>query len=170
MKYFFMVIFVTIFGLIGCGKPPGPNENNESSFPENESFGKVDPSFTLYLNRVKNTLIRLGISRASLQKIDYVSINYEAINGKAVGVCNTEIIKESNGKIIYSSKKIFMDPYKWSNLNEEGKKEILAHELGHCAWGLDHLNYNYQIMSEVVSNINENAWIYFSNQIKNVRN
>jgi hypothetical protein len=166
MRILFVSMFVVIFGVIGCGKAPDPNSMNASS--SYDTHGNADPLFKPFIKRVKETLNRLGVSNLSIQKIDLVSINYGRVNGSAVGVCNTEFYEDENGKKIITLRNIFMDPSKWNHLSDDGKKEILAHELGHCAWGLGHLASENQIMSPVVTNINENAWIYFANQIKNV--
>lgn len=165
MRALFLLIFVVTFGMIGCGKSPEPNEPNSYDIS-----GNVDFSFKSFIKSIKEILNSLDVSGISIQKIDLVSINYKNINDDADGICNIESYNDKNGKKIITSRNIFMDLSKWNRLSDEEKKALLAHELGHCAWGLNHLTFKNQIMSPIVTNINKDAWIYFANQIKNVSN
>ena len=166
MKFIFFSYFIIVFLIMGCGNQV--NEGNNSSSNNVESFGDVNPSFNFYIEKVKNKLFKYGVNYQSIQKINYVSINYGEIKDEAVGVCNTKFKIHDNIDKEITSRKIMIDPIKWNNLNQEEKIEILAHELGHCAWLLNHLDSENQIMSPIVSNINEDAWLYFANQIKSI--
>ena len=85
--------------------------------------------------------------------------------------CKTEYEVYSNGtkKIIHRI--IFIDTKKWEDISSEKMRtDIIAHEYGHCAWDLEHLNSTGEMMSEVVSDIGESSWYYFVKQIMNSGN
>ncbi|WP_397601859.1 hypothetical protein [Silvanigrella sp.] len=166
-------VFTLLF-FVGCGKSSNDNisQNKNSNTTKEEIV--IDSEFSIYLQKLKEKLLRLNINSSQIEKINNVSIilqkndssselnNSSRDSSKDVlGVCKKNSL---NNEII--SRKIFIDRIKWDLLDEEKRLNLIAHELGHCAWNLKHLNTNNQVMSPHVTELNEYEWNYFAQQIK----
>lgn len=83
---------------------------------------------------IQVTDIKVYMDRfASTYNIDisYIPANFEKQDGNAVGMC----LEWSNG-----TREIHIDPDYWNKVGEYGREELVFHELGHCALGLEHDN------------------------------
>ena len=166
MKHVLLLLIIGMFGVVGCGQK-SESEKAESS----ASTVNVDPYFNFYKNLVKQKLSNYGVPKSYLNKMDLVNLNFGTVTHPAIGECKTEYDVYSNGKRKITNRTIFIDLKKWNDINdEEMKAGIIAHEYGHCAWELMHLNIKGEIMSEVVYNISEKNWRYFVKQIMNSGN
>nr|BFD33212.1 hypothetical protein GTC16762_28300 [Pigmentibacter ruber] len=153
--------FLLVSLILSCGK----TYENQKNIQKEKVF--VDNAFVYYLNNVKEKLRKLKVSEYKINKINNVSIEFGDIkrkngNEKVAGVCN---IKYTD-TLVYSQK-ITIDISQWETFNTKYKIEIIAHELGHCAWGLKHDQTKDQIMSEILTNITESKWHIFADQIMN---
>jgi len=174
MKKMIPFFLFTLLCFVGCGKSSNENvsQNKISNDVKDEIF--VDSEFLIYLKNLKEKLLKLNISLSKIEKINNVSIilnkndssnevnSFSRDSSKDIlGVCKKNTL---NNEI--TSRKIFIDKSKWELLDEEKRLNLIAHELGHCAWNLKHLDTNNQIMSPHVTDLSENEWDYFAQQIK----
>jgi hypothetical protein len=73
----------------------------------------------------------IGFSSAGISaQFSDVSANPNPL-GETVGEC----VSWSNG-----ARQINIDPTYWSTLSQDGRIELMYHELGHCALNLQHIN------------------------------
>ncbi|WGL58871.1 hypothetical protein QEJ31_10090 [Pigmentibacter sp. JX0631] len=163
---FYSLFLITL--ILSCGK------TEESSDDVKKEQVLVDTEFKYYVENVKEKLRKYSVSENKISKIDDVTIEFGDIhrkNGKekVAGFCVVKYTK----KIVYSQR-ITIDISQWHSFSSKYKTEIIAHELGHCAWGLKHDHTEDQIMSEILTNITEPKWHIFAEQIikssDNIRN
>ncbi len=151
--------------------PIDPNVDIVPRIPidPNDDIDNIDPVLKMYIKGVKLKLVSLGVSDSSIQKMDNIFIKFADIAETAVGICYHSI--DEYGNFIYiSSNEITIDKNKWEKINDDNVKlAIIAHEYGHCSWGLDHLDVEDHIMSVAASHkIDDYAWQYFAYQINSV--
>ncbi len=143
--------------LISCGK-----SDNDSITIQKEKVS-VDSEFNDYIDIIKKNLSLYNVTPDKINMIDNVSIEFGHLKPNlhrepVAGVCK---IKYSGRKVF--SQKITIDLKLWRTFNHKYKIEIIAHELGHCAWGLKHLNASGELMSPVLlHNISEAQWQTFA--------
>ena len=173
MKKMIPFFAFTLLCFISCGKSSSKNTNqNKSSSPVKEEI-VVDSEFSIYLEKLKVKLLKININPSQIEKINNVSIilqkndSSSELNNSSrdsskdiLGVCKKNTL---NNQI--TSRKIYIDRSKWYLLDEEKKLNLIAHELGHCAWNLKHLDTSNQVMSPHVTDLNEYEWNYFVQQI-----
>ncbi|KAB8039933.1 hypothetical protein GCL60_06635 [Silvanigrella paludirubra] len=174
MKKMIPFFVFTLLCFVGCGKSSNEsvNQNKNSSDVKDEIV--VDSEFLIYLKNLKEKLLKLNINPSQIEKINNVSLilhkndssnevnSFSRDSSKDIlGVCKKNTL---NNEV--TSRKIFIDRSKWELLDEEKRLNLIAHELGHCAWNLKHLDTNNQIMSPHVTDLSENEWAYFAQQIK----
>ena len=99
------------FALIGCGRPEQANQ----------AVITVDAALAPYLARFTQDI---GVSS------DGISASLVDLNAATAGEC----IKQADG-----SKQIQINITWWSNADDDGKEQLMFHELGHCAMGLQHV-------------------------------
>lgn len=61
--------------------------------------------------------------------VSYIPATFQKQDGPTIGMC----LIWSNGY-----KEIQIDPDHWATASDFGREELVFHELGHCALGLDH--------------------------------
>ena len=164
-------IFYSFFLLslvFSCGK----TEDNSDDIEKEQVL--VDGEFNYYIKNIKEKLKKYNVSEHKINKIDDVTIVFGDIhrkNGKdhVAGFCVVKYTK----KTVYSQK-ITIDISQWRTFTDKYRTDIIAHELGHCAWGLKHDHTEDQIMSEKLTDIIETKWHIFADQImkssENIRN
>lgn len=52
--------------------------------------------------------------------------------------------------VCYNKKEIIVDAKRWSEASEKRKLAVMAHELGHCDFGLGHINGESNLMSPYI--------------------
>lgn len=161
MKLFISFLSI-IFMLFSCGK-----DENDSNLVKQEPV-VVHPEFEEYIDIIKKNLLTYHVSADKIKKIDNVSIKFGQLkpNGKQEPVAGVCKIKYTRNKVY--SQKITIDLKLWRSFSHKYKVEIIAHELGHCAWGLKHVNTAGELMSPVlITNISEPQWLTFAFHIMN---
>lgn len=176
MKKIMLFFIVTFFGFIGCGKPSDHKTVKNDKMVTAKQKIEVDPEFLEYVNFITQKLVNFEVTNSQLQKIKSVSIRFGEVSlhkntsvsasndtsKKAIGSCEKP---RKNKKI--ESREITIDLSNWTSLSREMKMNLIAHELGHCAWNLKHIETENKVMSPVVSAFTEDEWKYFAEQIKN---
>ena len=82
----------------------------------------IEPELVIYLDRFKQEI-------AQPITADFVSISFGELTYPILGRCMRGIYPYSYVKI---------DKISWDKMNENGKEELVYHELGHCVLGLLH--------------------------------
>jgi hypothetical protein len=132
---------LTTLSLVSCG--PKPQEDSKAA-----GFDKVGVSTNEtenLLSMVKQDLISHGVKEASLDFSKIGTVGVGNLDDNTGGVCYTD------SKNIVLNKKKFSD----GSYDIYDKKEVLAHEIGHCLFGLDHDDKNFNLMNThkpVISN------------------
>lgn len=183
-KEFFLIFSMLSLVLYSCGKENMKFDlfNDISSIssddkdPSSLNNGKinVDPHFSPFIMRINEKLTGFGVAQASLKKMNFVSVKFGTLMGPKVGECSrgyssNDYFKTKN----YYFREITIDKMKWDKISDDsdyGRTAVLAHEYGHCAWFFEHLEQEHQIMSPILDDVNEDAWKYFAEQIKAIKN
>lgn len=79
----------------------------------------VDETFSPYIQRFET---EIGVSA------DGISMQFGNLEKDYVGVCSISWVEKS----------VTIDKTFWEQSNESQKEELIYHELGHCAMGLEH--------------------------------
>ena len=137
----------------------GNNYGNDN-FKEMESFTHMENAVKPYIIKIKQNLMRLGVSKSEIDKVNNIPIRFASLSSQnAAGMC-----------YFGYTNRIEID-YSWHNLGDNEKMTLLAHELGHCAWQIDHVHDSSKIMNTSLSyRINEYSWQNFAAKIKNKSN
>lgn len=83
--------------------------------------GQIDPAFSVY---VRDFETKIGVS------VNNVDIKFGKLKAPTIGVCY------DGGQF----NQIRIDPDFWETMDENGKEQLMYHELGHCVLGLGHNN------------------------------
>lgn len=176
MQKIMLFFVVTFLGFIGCGKSSENKSVNKDELSNAKQTVEVDQEFLEYVNFIKQKLTNLEVTNTQLQKINFVSIRFGKISvvennpsdasndssSETLGAC-----KRPTDNRIKEFRAISIDLTKWTELSYKKKINLIAHELGHCAWDLEHNDSKNKVMSHVVSEITEGEWRYFAEQVKN---
>lgn len=132
------IILLLIF--VSCGKLYDIDEMKSAKRKYNTS----NPEFNSY----KQLFEKIHLEETGKEiNIDSLPINFEPLKGTVVGVCF----------YIPSGNEIFIDPVYWNNVNENKKRILILHELGHCVLNRRHKNDRHNgvhlsLMNETVIN------------------
>jgi hypothetical protein len=104
------IIILIALLFIGCGKPNSPTNPVV-----------VDPDLVPYFARFSQTI---GVST------DGIAGQFATLRSPAVGLCT---LYNDSRKVIQ------IDSDYWSKASDDQKEQLVAHECGHCAMGLQHI-------------------------------
>lgn len=123
---------------------------------------KVDPRTISGVNPVFQPYIDAYVSYKHSQLNTYIPVQFTDLDGSTVGLCT----RWSSGE-----RQITIDQWYWDNyLDEGGKLEVIAHELGHCDLNRDHVEHRSpatSIMDPYVFSLNTYNIVYYMNELFN---
>lgn len=123
MRYLFII---SMLFFTACGQP-----GFQTAPSDPRTIAGVDPAFAPYVNEYLTY-------KGSGLNYD-IPIQFADLTGNTVGVCT----RWSSGH-----RQIQIDRDYWDNYLDEGeKREVIAHELGHCDLNRDHTIHQYPALS-----------------------
>ena len=142
MKNISLVLFCLI-GLTSCGVQ---EEVINRQFQKKNKVLYTDKIINKHVVDIKSKLNPYGIDENTLNKI----------NEKAAAFC------------VYDTKEVVLHTKVWEQIKYNSKTILLAHEIGHCAWKLQHIETPLEIMFKSFVDIysyGEKHWKFFADTI-----
>lgn len=144
--------------IISCGKQEQQNEPKRM----NKTYFS-DTNINHHISHIKTQLSKFGISEDLQEKINntiyYFSDNEEDFkrnNENTSAFCKT------------GTNEVFINLIRWQAMPEHTRTVVVAHELGHCTYRLEHNETPYEIMYKSIIRgmvFKDNHWNVFAGEI-----
>ena len=159
MKNISLVLFCLI-GLNSCGVQ---EEVINRQFQKKNKVLYTDKIINKHVVDIKSKLNHYGIDENTLNKINEITFyfsdaeeDFNKNNEKAAAFC------------VYDTKEVVLHTKVWEQIKYNSKTILLAHEIGHCAWKLQHIETPLEIMFKSFVDIysyGEKHWKFFADTI-----
>lgn len=150
-------LFANIF-IIGCGKQEQPKE----PIRMNKTLYS-DANINHHIIKIKTHLNKFGLNKSMLERINdtiyYFSDFEEDFKKKGE---NTSAFCRLN------TNEVFINKFRWNIMPEHTRTAVIAHEIGHCTYKLEHNITPYEIMyKEIIRGMvfKDNHWNVFTDEI-----